>query len=264
MTATMTTRDALLSRLGEPPDDPDEIYANLRETFGEKYTKKLARAFTTARRSGSETPIYNVLWQNPETALASFHLYTTWADRYFEYSSEHPLPEGDLLDFGSGPGILTCLHAAARPDRQVVGVDFNPKAVACATQLAAELGLDNVTFERGDITTWRTPANFDVITSTAVRQILGFGPCPCSDPWCENAGGDTGPGEAYARTVAAHLKPGGTFRSFERIGNDLNIDEWATSLTAAGLTPVTRTKLEFWGGRDTERMPLLEYTAPTR
>jgi 16S rRNA G1207 methylase RsmC len=57
-----------------------------------------------------------------------------------------PLPTvpGDLLDLGCGYGPIALTMAARCPDRRVVGVDVNTRALELANQNAAAAGLTNV------------------------------------------------------------------------------------------------------------------------
>jgi SAM-dependent methyltransferase len=69
-----------------------------------------------------------------------------------------------VLDLGSGVGhtALACATQAAR----VVGVDVTPEMVAVATSLAAERGLQNVSFRLANVEALPfEDASFDVVTS---------------------------------------------------------------------------------------------------
>jgi ubiquinone/menaquinone biosynthesis C-methylase UbiE len=69
-----------------------------------------------------------------------------------------------VLDLGSGAGhtALACATLAAR----VVGVDVTPEMVAVATSLAAERGLENVSFRLAHVEALPfEDASFDVVTS---------------------------------------------------------------------------------------------------
>lgn len=94
-----------------------------------------------------------------------------WADGYvrdIEYSSHfyrelspahlsfaalgqgvRPPPTGDgatYCELGCGQGLGTIIVAATHPQMRVWGFDFNPAHISNAQRLAAEAGLDNVTF----------------------------------------------------------------------------------------------------------------------
>ncbi|WP_435349628.1 class I SAM-dependent methyltransferase [Haloarchaeobius sp. HRN-SO-5] len=82
----------------------------------------------------------------------------------------------------------------ARTCRSVVGVDFSPAAVEKATDLAETAGLDDrAEFVEGNVLDVDLGRQFDVVFNTF--GVLG---------WLEDV-------EAWADTVARHLRPGGTF-----------------------------------------------------
>ncbi|MGI8526482.1 MAG: class I SAM-dependent methyltransferase [Pseudolabrys sp.] len=71
-------------------------------------------------------------------------------------------------ELGCGRGYGTALLAAANPDVEFVGVDFNPSHIAEARSLASRAGLTNVTFMEmgfGDAARSSDPrlSNFDVV-----------------------------------------------------------------------------------------------------
>ena len=62
--------------------------------------------------------------------------------------AEAPKPPiaGDVLDLGCGYGPIALTMATRCPDRHVVGVDVNTRAIELATANAARAGLSNVEF----------------------------------------------------------------------------------------------------------------------
>src|SRR5689334_21568064 len=54
------------------------------------------------------------------------------------------------LELGCGQGFGLCLLAAAEPDAEFVGVDFQPDHIEHATGLAETAGLSNLRFVRAD------------------------------------------------------------------------------------------------------------------
>jgi ubiquinone/menaquinone biosynthesis C-methylase UbiE len=85
----------------------------------------------------------------------------------------HLEPGMRFLDAGSGSGWVA-RHVAARfPEAEIVGVDLSPAYVAYAQKRAAAEGLNNVTFEQGDLQDLRfAPATFDVVWSQFVLYFL--------------------------------------------------------------------------------------------
>lgn len=66
------------------------------------------------------------------------------------YLLPHLRPGLDVLDLGSGPGTITVDLAARVTPGTVVGIDAAAEVVAAASRLAAERGLENVTFRTGN------------------------------------------------------------------------------------------------------------------
>ncbi|MBX3518655.1 MAG: methyltransferase regulatory domain-containing protein [Xanthobacteraceae bacterium] len=101
-----------------------------------------------------------------------------------------PEPEKPLryCELGCGRGYGTILLAAANPNSQYVGIDFNPAHIAEARGLANRAGITNVTFLEmgfGDAAASSRPelADFDIVALHGVytwvvpevrRQILDF------------------------------------------------------------------------------------------
>lgn len=84
-----------------------------------------------------------------------------------------------VLELGCGRGMNACVAAAANPDWQVTGIDFMPAAIADASRLATEAGLDNATFIEADLTDFAETAQglalapVDIITAHGVWSWVG-------------------------------------------------------------------------------------------
>ncbi|WP_143591704.1 methyltransferase domain-containing protein [Thermoactinospora rubra] len=79
-----------------------------------------------------------------------------------------------VLDLGTGPGDVALAAAGIVGDAgEVVGIDQEEKALALARRRAADRGLRNVAFERGDVRDWRAAGRFDAVVG---RLILLY--CP--------------------------------------------------------------------------------------
>ncbi|CAI4033384.1 Methyltransferase domain-containing protein [Nitrospira tepida] len=79
-----------------------------------------------------------------------------------------------VLDLGSGTGYPALLAAqVVRPQGQVVGIDLADDMLAAARRKAARLGLSNVEFRTGDVTTLPFPSgSFDAVTSRFCLMFL--------------------------------------------------------------------------------------------
>ena len=84
------------------------------------------------------------------------------------------LPEGSLLDVGSGGGLPGIPIAIAQPQRRVTLNDSNHKKGAFMQQAAIELGLANVDVHIGRVEAWRPGVLFDGAISRAFAELADF------------------------------------------------------------------------------------------
>ncbi len=55
-----------------------------------------------------------------------------------------------VLELGCGQGFNLCMHAAAFPEMEFLGIDFNPSHISHASELVSITGLNNIKFVEGD------------------------------------------------------------------------------------------------------------------
>jgi len=84
------------------------------------------------------------------------------------------LPEGSLVDVGSGGGLPGIPIAIAQPLRRVTLNDSNQKKGAFLQQAAIELGLANVEVHIGRAEAWRPIELFDGAVSRAFAELADF------------------------------------------------------------------------------------------
>jgi ubiquinone/menaquinone biosynthesis C-methylase UbiE len=84
------------------------------------------------------------------------------------------LPEGKILDLGTGPGYLPIEIARRSAGIHITGVDLNRKLIATARSKAAQAGLsDRLTFHRGNANRIAfDDAVFDMVISTGMLHSL--------------------------------------------------------------------------------------------
>lgn len=140
------------------------------------------------------------------------------------------LSPGTILDIGCEQGLLTCLIAELWSNAQVTGFDRSPEAIACAGQLAEELGIKNLTLDTGDVFA-PTPVSLKpaelVFTS---RSILGeaieIDQPDINSNWTTQAA-------PAAERLASLTSSEGLLVSLER-GTAITASLWSESLEAAG------------------------------
>ncbi|OOZ40163.1 16S rRNA (guanine(527)-N(7))-methyltransferase RsmG [Solemya elarraichensis gill symbiont] len=81
------------------------------------------------------------------------------------------LPEGPILDIGSGGGLPGIPLAIAKPDTQITLLDSNSKKTRFLTQAKLELGLDNLSVMHSRIEAWQPETMPVAITSRAFAEL---------------------------------------------------------------------------------------------
>src|SRR3977135_3429380 len=99
------------------------------------------------------------------------------ANQYLKFEDERTRPPRDLIaqipmeraqrvvDMGCGPGNSTELLIARFPEAAVIGLDSSPDMLRQARQR-----LPNCTFMAGDLSTWVSPQDTDLLFANAVFQ----------------------------------------------------------------------------------------------
>lgn len=79
--------------------------------------------------------------------------------------------EDTVLDVACGPGLLAC--AFARVVKHATGIDITPAMLEQARKLQQELGLKNVSWQQGDVTSLTYPdGHFSIVSSRFVFHHL--------------------------------------------------------------------------------------------
>lgn len=151
---------------------------------------------------------------------------------------------GDLVDIGCGNGVLTCFLALRHPDSVVTGLDLSPNAVLAAQELAARLEVHNVHFYSAD---GRQPKSCDTLFScrTVHENVRWKALCEEPEPAALPAGELTKRHSAYAKELAARIKPEGYLVSVERYEENNAYAGLCCALERAGLCQVRGTHMQF-------------------
>lgn len=80
-------------------------------------------------------------------------------------------PDMELFEFGCGTGGTAIEHAPFV--RHIRAVDFSENMLAHARRRARDAGVNNVTFERGDIATMPVaPSSYDMVLALSILHLL--------------------------------------------------------------------------------------------
>ncbi len=102
--------------------------------------------------------------KDPKTALVK-HIFDS-------LSIISHLPDGDLLDVGTGAGLPAMIIAICQPNRKIVALDSNQKKTRFIKQIISELGLKNITAIASRIEEHQQ--TYQIITSRAFASLVDF------------------------------------------------------------------------------------------
>jgi len=84
------------------------------------------------------------------------------------------VPQGRLLDVGSGGGMPGIPLGIVRPELRITLLDSNSKKAAFLQQAVIELGLPNISVHCGRVEQYHPAEGFDAITSRAFAELADF------------------------------------------------------------------------------------------
>ncbi|CAJ48424.1 methyltransferase [Bordetella avium] len=88
---------------------------------------------------------------NGERIHPCYGVYSPVRGEYIDLVARAPMPEGPIFDIGTGTGVLAAV-LARRCAQPVIGTDLDPRALACARDNLARLGLSaRVSLQRADL-----------------------------------------------------------------------------------------------------------------
>ncbi len=134
-----------------------------------------------------------------------------------EYRREGAKPPADILDMGTGSGVIGLSLALAFPESRVVLADVSPDALALARENAAKLGVapERLTLVPSDLFSALTGQRFDLIAANlpyiAAAEIAGLSADVQRDPVLALDGGVRGTEliEQFLEELPQHLNLNG-------------------------------------------------------
>ncbi|SFD32751.1 16S rRNA (guanine527-N7)-methyltransferase [Thiohalospira halophila DSM 15071] len=108
--------------------------------------------------------VHNLTAVRDPEAMVAYHLLDSLAGRPW-------LPEGPLVDLGTGAGLPGLVLAIAEPDRPVTLVDSAAKRTRFLHQVVGALGLERVEVFQARMEAWRPAEPVEVVTARALTSM---------------------------------------------------------------------------------------------
>ena len=244
-------------------NSPEEFWERLHG-LPKKNTAVIARAIFEERQSGRVTPVHSAFFfESLENSQFFHNVVSPYLDALLQELDAIQLPPGDILELGSGAGVVACFLAQKYPEKKVVGIDLLPDVVATAQKLAQLLGLSNVEFHQQEIAGLRLGKTFGCVLSVALREEMSSGRQGSFGYFsaiAELPHALAATSTPLSQCVSQHLAAGGLYVSLERCHDVASIASWVGEMQSEGISPsLADSKMLTFTGVLTgaEKMPLL-------
>ena len=224
----------------------------------------IARTIFQERQSGRVNPLHSAFFFKSLENTQFFHnVVSPYLTILLQELDTMQLPAGDILELGSGAGVVACFLAQKYPEKTVVGVDLLPAVVQTAQKLAQLLGLSNIEFHQAEIQSLHLEQTFGCILSVALREEMSSGRQGSFGYFsaiAELPQALTTVSSPLSQCVAEHLAADGLYISLERCHDVASIASWVGELQSVGVSPdLERSTMLVFSGVLTgpEKMPLL-------
>jgi len=224
----------------------------------------IARTIFQERQSGRVNPLHSAFFFESLENTQFFHnVVSPYLTILLQELDTMQLPAGDILELGSGAGVVACFLAQKYPEKTVVGVDLLPEVVQTAQKLAQLLGLSNIEFHQAEIQSLHLEQTFGCILSVALREEMSSGRQGSFGYFsaiAELPQALTTVSSPLSQCVAEHLAADGLYISLERCHDVASIASWVGELQSVGVSPdLERSTMLVFSGVLTgpEKMPLL-------
>lgn len=227
----------------------------------------IARTIFQERQSGRVNPLHSAFFFKSLENTQFFHnVVSPYLTILLQELDTMQLPAGDILELGSGAGVVACFLAQKYPEKTVVGVDLLPAVVQTAQKLAQLLGLSNIEFHQAEIQSLHLEQTFGCILSVALREEMSSGRQGSFGYFsaiAELPQALTTVSSPLSQCVAEHLAADGLYISLERCHDVASIASWVGELQSVGVSPdLERSTMLVFSGvlTGSEKMPLLSST----
>ena len=224
----------------------------------------IARTIFQERQSGRVNPLHSAFFFESLENTQFFHnVVSPYLNALLLELDVLQLPPGDILELGSGAGVVACFLAQKYPEKTVIGIDLLPGVVATAQKLVQLLGLSNIEFRQEEIAGLHLGKTFGCVLSVALREEMSSGRQGSFGYFsaiAELPRALTTDSSSLSQCVAEHLATDGLYISLERCHDVASIASWVGELQSVRLSPdLERSTMLVFSGVLTgpEKMPLL-------
>lgn len=244
-------------------NSPEEFWERLHG-LPNKNTAVIARTIFEERQSGRVNPVHSAFFfESLENSQFFHNVVSPYLDALLQELDAIQLPPGDILELGSGAGVVACFLAQKYPEKTVVGVDLLPAVVQTAQKLAQLLGLSNIEFHQAEIAGLHLEQTFGCVLSVALREEMSSGRQGSFGYFsaiAELPHALAATSTPLSQCVSQHLAAGGLYVSLERCHDVASIASWVGEMQSEGISPsLADSKMLTFTGVLTgaEKMPLL-------
>jgi len=244
-------------------NSPEEFWERLHG-LPNKDSAVIARTIFEERQSGRVNPLHSsFFFESIENTQFFHHVVSPYLNVLLQELDAIQIPPGDILELGSGAGVVACFLAQKYPEKTVVGIDLLPDVVATAKKFAQLLGLSNVEFHQAEIAGLQLGQTFGCVLSVALREEMSSGRQGSFGYFsaiAELPHALTAKSSALSQCVAQHLAAGGLYVSLERCHDVASIASWVGEMQSEGISPsLEHSKMLTFTGvlTGSEKMPLL-------
>jgi SAM-dependent methyltransferase len=141
-----------------------------------------------------------------------------------------------ILDVGCDDGIISCFLASSLPGSRILSIDNNASASSVSRQLADKLGLANIEFIIGDVSSLPLDLKFDTVFSMrTIHENVDYSGYPTYARFSEKGDFYGDRLHVYAESLAARVRDSGILISIERGDRAELLLGWLYALNKAGM-----------------------------
>lgn len=154
----------------------NHFWSYLDSRYPKEQVAELEQAYVNLEQ-GDENAFYQEIFQSLRVSVdfssLRWNLYRSYLSWFASITNTFDEPKL-IVDAGCGNGILTCFYAKRFPNARVLGFDIAENGVACAKELAQQLGVSNAEFVVADLNDLTLP--IDSGSADIILSVASLGP----------------------------------------------------------------------------------------